>query len=327
MVKIDRIIAKFLILFILPGVVLSQTKDKIKQHTEYLSSDELEGRGTGSRGIRLAAAYIAEQFSKMGLEQANGESYYQDFPYPGQEEPESNIVGFIRAMNPSKKSIVFTAHYDAYGIIPVEGQNDSICNGAQDNAVGVGAMIELARIFANEVVPGHNIVFVATAGEEFGQYGSRYYVQNPVFPSDEIIICLNVDGFNVYGPREDYFIFPRQGVDFIDKIESILKPNGWYYDSPDWVDGMNTSFDTASFLAEGIPALTLWMGNRLKGGSIAKPLQLGGIHTPQDELSMDWNWEGIEDHITIYKTIANYFLDNPNGIRVTDPSLFLKNDK
>jgi len=300
----------------------AQLKERIKSHTAYLSSDELEGRGQGSKGIELAAAYIAKQFKNNGLKPHNGNSFYQKFSVPESIGLETNIIGYLDAAEPSDKSIVFTAHYDAYGIRKEPGQQDSIYNGARDNAVGVSALIELARTFANEKTPRHNIVFVATAAEEFGRHGSKYYVNNPLLPSNEIIICLNIDGLNVSGIRTDYFILPRQGIDFIDKVESILRPSGWHYNSPNWVDGLNKNFDTASFLSNGIPAVTIWVGDRLKDGSFAKPLPFGPIHTPDDEINKYWNWNGVEEHLQLYKTIADYFLENPNGIRVTNPKLF-----
>ena len=313
-----------LALLIFPLALFSQPEAHIKTHTEYLASDKLEGRGTGSKGIRMAAEYIAGQFRAIGLKGINGDSYFQNFPIPDQREMESNVVGIIEAGSPSSKSIVFTAHYDAYGTRNEEGQTDSIYNGARDNAVGVAALIELARMFKQDGPPGHNLVFMATSAEEFGQHGSNYYVEHPVFPTEEIIICLNIDGFNVTGPREDYFVFPRQGVDFVDEIETLLAPLGWHYISPDWVDQMNTSFDTASFLKEGIPALTLWTGDRLKGGQMAEPPSLGGIHSPDDEVTALWDWEGVEDHLQLYKVIAEHFLKKPGGISVTDPTLFTK---
>ncbi len=311
------------ILALLPFEPSAQVVDNFKSHTAYLASDELQGRGTGSEGIQLAADYIAKQFNSIGLQPINNGSYFQKFPYPGQKKMESNVIGIISAAIATKRSIVFTAHYDAYGIQHIEGSKDSIHNGARDNAIGVAALIELAQQFSSENKPMQNIVFIATAGEEFGAYGSQYYVDNAVFPKEEITICLNIDGFNVSGPREDYFIFPRQGIDFIDEIESISKSLGWQYISPDWIDSMNTNFDTASFLAKGVPAFTLWTGGRLKGGEIAKPIQFGQIHGPDDEINEFWNWEGVEDHISLYKAIANYFLEHPSGISVTNPQLFV----
>ena len=311
-----------LLCLVVPLLITGQTKENIKQHTEYLASDALGGRGAGSKEIRLAATYISEQFTGIGLEPYSGQSFYQHVPIPGKTLNEKNVIGIIRGRGQSSKSIVFTAHYDAYGIRKEIGQQDSIYNGAQDNAVGVAALIEIARLFKQAEPPVYNLVFLATAAEEFGMYGSKYYVDHPVFPSDEIIICLNIDGFNVRGPREDYFIFPRQGVNFIESIKQLLRPMGWYYLPPDWVDEMNTNFDTASFLSKGIPALTLWVGGRLKGGQPANTVNLGGIHTPQDEVSELWNWEGVEDHLMLYKTIADFFLIHPENIRVTDKELF-----
>ncbi|MFQ5683767.1 MAG: M20/M25/M40 family metallo-hydrolase [Candidatus Binatia bacterium] len=305
----------------------AQVVENFKAHTEYLASDELGGRGTGSKDIRLAAEYIARQFKSIGLQPIANRSYYQQFPIPGQTKAEANIIGIIPAGSATNHSLVFTAHYDAYGddadgFGEIEEQEDTINNGALDNATGVAAIIEIARIFKTEKAPVQNLVFVATAAEEGGLYGSRYYVEHPVYPLQGITICLNIDGFNVSGQREDYYIMPRQGVDFVDEIESIAASMGWFYVSPDWVDQMNTSFDTASFLAKRIPAFTLWTGNRLKGGKTAPPIEFGKIHTPDDEVNKNWNWDGVADHIALYKAIADYFLSHPDSISVTDPTLF-----
>jgi len=306
----------------LPLSSRAQVVDNFKAHTEYLASDELGGRGTGSKDIRLAVEYIAGQFKLIGLQPIADQSYYQQFPIPGQIEIEANVIGMIPAASATNRSLVFTAHYDAYGIREIEGQEDTIYNGARDNAIGVAAVIEIARIFKTEKAPAQNLIFVATAAEESGKYGSRYYVEHPVYPLQEITICLNIDGFNVSGEIEDYYVMPRQGVDFVDEIESIASSMGWFYVPPDWVDKMNKNFDTALFLAKGIPAFTLWTGNRLKGGKTAPPIEFGKIHTPDDEINKNWNWDGVEDHIALYKAIADYFLNHPDSISVTDPTLF-----
>jgi hypothetical protein len=314
---------KFLVVFILISLNSSaQTIENFKKHTAYLSSDKLEGRGNGSRGIILAADYISKQFKAIGLDPIYKNSFFQRFPYPDQEQLESNIVGFIPALPATEKSIVFTAHYDAYGIRKIEGSNDSIHNGARDNAIGVAALIELARMYKNEKPPAQNIIFIATAAEEFGQYGAEFYLENPLFSIDDITLCLNIDGFNVSGSREDFFVMPRQGVDFIDEIEFIAKEKGWIYNPPDWIDGMNTNFDTSSFLRRKVPAFTLWTGNQLIGGGKAVQINFGSIHSPEDEMNDSWNWDGVVDHLELYKAMSDYFLSNPGGIKVTEPELF-----
>ncbi len=309
-------------IFSLPTILCAQFKEKVKEHTIHLASDALQGRGTGSTCIQLAADYIAAQFGEIGLQKIESNTYFQKFSLPGQTALEKNVIGIIPASQPTKTSIVFTAHYDGFGVVTKVGEQDSIYNGARDNAVGVAALIELARAFKKEITLKHNLVFIATAAEEVGHYGSKYYVNHPIYPIKEIVLCLNIDGFNVSGPREDYFVFPRQGIDFLNLVTGILKQKGWHYLSPDWVDSMNTNFDTASFLEKGIPAITLWTGTRLKNGKMAQPIEFGAIHSPQDEVTHLWNWEGIDDHLLMYKAVADYFLRHSEKIKVAHPEFF-----
>ncbi|MGI9530389.1 M28 family peptidase [Lutimonas sp.] len=301
---------------------LSLTIERFKENTIYLSSDELGGRGAGSEGIKLAASHIANEFSKIGLETLPDGTYVQLFDYPEQEEQESNIIGFIPAQEPTTKSLIFTAHYDGYGIIKNVDQSDSIYNGARDNAIGVAALMELARIYVDQKAPKVNLVFMATAGEEFGLVGSSYYLEHPVFNADDIVMCLNIDGFNVSGKRANFFVMPRQGVDFVDDMVLVAQRCGWIYDPPEWVDSMNKNFDTASFLSRNIPAMTLWIGDRLLNGEMAPKLNFGNIHSPEDEINGAWDWSGVQDHLELYKNAADYFINLNSSVHVNDPGLF-----
>ncbi len=289
------------------------------EHATYLASDDLMGRGTGSEYIHLTTDYIANQYRSMGLRHYAQDSYLQSFSIPGVSEEESNVIGFIPARAKTTSSLVFTAHYDAYGVVDGE-----VYNGARDNAIGVAALIELARLFTEEAAPDQNLVFIATAAEEGGQYGSRHYSQNPLFPLEEITIAINIDGFNVSGPREDYFVIPPEGIDYLDEIDAVATNLGWVYDSPDWVGSLNISFDTTTFLFNGIPAFTLWIGDRGKGGEEILSPDFGSIHSPDDEITDRWDWSGVEEHLMLYKALADYFIENPTGISVTDTALFFR---
>jgi Zn-dependent M28 family amino/carboxypeptidase len=316
---------RFLVVLVVLLVVFpacADTTDNIKGHTEYLSADRLGGRGTGSQGIKLAADYIATQFGEIGLNQLPNGSYLQSFNIPGQDTAESNVVGYIISAKPTTRSIVFTAHYDAFGVIEKEGQEDVIYNGALDNAVGVGALIELARLYKSAGAPEQNLIFIATAAEEVGQFGAEHYLSHPLFPLEDITLNLNFDGFNVSGLRTDYFIMPRQGIAYAEQIKTVGSTTGWLYQSPGWEDQMNKKFDSATFLAKGIPALTLWIGNRMNNGEQALPTKFGAIHSPDDEINPFWDWTGVEDHLNLYKSIADYYLENGARISVSNPELF-----
>ena len=312
--------------FLTPGIGFAQqeTTRAIKAHTEYLSSDALEGRGQGSKGSVEAAKYIAHAFKSKGLQPVSSGSYYQLFKVPGTELTERNVIGIIPAVQPTQESIVFTAHFDGYGISAANAAGDSIYNGAVDNAIGVAALIELAGLYSAGDLPVKNLVFIATAAEEFGAYGSKHYLKDPVFPVAEILFNFNIDGFNNTGQRLDFFVMPKRGVDFIGTMQIVAEENGWEYQPSGWEDTMDQKFDSSIFLAAGVPAATIWTGDRLKDGSQATVKGLGGIHNPDDEINEFWDWSGVEEHLLLYKSLADAVLSGRLKGKVLEGTLFAK---
>lgn len=106
-----------------------------------------------------------------------------------------NTIGWIEGSDPEYRDeyVVFTAHMDHVGIgRPVDG--DSIYNGADDDASGTAAIIELAQAFASlPTPPRRSLVFMTVSGEERGLLGSRWYVEHPLFPLGATVANLNID--------------------------------------------------------------------------------------------------------------------------------------
>ncbi len=184
----------------------AQTLDSqaISAHIEYLASDSLEGRGTGTVGEIKAANYIADWFRKAGLQPmgSNG-SFFQPFgvmiQYEGvpHQVTARNVTGYLD--NSAAQTVVVGAHYDHLGKGYQSGSltPDSealIHNGADDNASGVAGIIELARYFAeNRVREKYNILFVAFSGEELGLLGSKYFANHPTVPMESVACMINMD--------------------------------------------------------------------------------------------------------------------------------------
>ncbi len=328
-----KIFVGIVIILSFSQICTSQDIEALKANTAYLASDELGGRGPGSEGIRKAAEHIAEQFRKVGLKPFNADGYFQTFEIPGQKQPESNVIGYLPAGKKTSRSVVFTAHYDGYGIREVEGTDDKIHNAAIDNAAGAAALIEMARIFAGRERPSQNLVFIATAAEELGARdtdskltGAEYYAENPLFELSGISIVLNIDGINASGPAADFFVMPRQGIDFLGEILEAAKPFPIKYDPPDWIDGMNKGFDTAAFLSRGIPAVTIWSGFRRRPEAKGPVPRFGRVHSPDDELNETWNWDGTAEYLRLYEAIADHFLKNVKKAGVSDRDLFKRDE-
>lgn len=192
-----------------------------------LAHDSMEGRGTGAPGSARAARFIANRMREAGLQPAGDSGFYQRIPLAmverrrqlpdGQEQvitrPASlpsfadldtipagrrlaavNVVGVLPGSDSALASevVLVDAHYDHVGIrAPVNG--DSIYNGADDDASGVVAMLEVARQIAAGPRPRRTIVFLATTGEEVGLVGTNWYVAHPVLPLDRHVANLEFE--------------------------------------------------------------------------------------------------------------------------------------
>jgi Zn-dependent M28 family amino/carboxypeptidase len=172
--------------------IISKT---LLENIEYLSGDELKGRKTGSEGNAEARAFILSEFKNIGLE-THYTDFQQEFSFDNRRESKTyedavNIVGFV-AGSESEKLIVITAHYDHVGVGRPNAEGDSIYNGADDNASGTAALIELAKYFKKNR-PRHSMMFAALDGEEMGLQGARALIKDFPFPLEQIVLNINMD--------------------------------------------------------------------------------------------------------------------------------------
>jgi len=107
-----------------------------------------------------------------------------------------NVVAVLPGSDPALRDeyVVFSAHMDHVGVRNMNASGDSIFNGADDNASGTSALLEVAEAFASmETPPARSLVFLAVSGEEKGLLGSRYYSDHPTVPIEKIVANINVD--------------------------------------------------------------------------------------------------------------------------------------
>jgi Zn-dependent M28 family amino/carboxypeptidase len=185
------------LLFFLSFNSWSQNLDSVAllQDLEYLSSDLLIGRKTGSKGNVEAKEYLIHHFTQLGLEK-HYPNYEQKFSFENRREAKTyenaiNVVGFV-AGRTHRKLIVVTAHYDHVGIDHRNASGDSIYNGADDNASGTAALMALASYFS-ENRPEHSILFAALDAEEMGLQGAKALVRDFPFALDQILVNINMD--------------------------------------------------------------------------------------------------------------------------------------
>ena len=247
----------------------------------FLASDELQGREAGFHGSRVTSEYIVSLLQWMGVSPL-ADSYFQPFDAYRKERqkkgrlevhPDSiaklkqevhqklsmrNVLGMIPGKN-TKEYVIVGAHFDHLGIDPAL-DGDQIYNGADDNASGVSAVLQIARAFlASGQQPERNVIFAFWDGEEKGLLGSKYFVQTCSFLS-QIKGYLNFDmiGRNnkPQQPKQVVYFYTAAHPVFGDWLKEDIRKYGLQLE-PDyraWENPIGGS-DNGSFAKVGIPII------------------------------------------------------------------------
>ena len=120
-----------------------------------------------------------------------------------------NVIGKLTGSKYPNETVSYGGHWDAYGIGPADAQGRTIRPGAADDAVGLAAMIEIARQFAAGPRPERTLLFAAWTAEERGLLGSEYYAQHPLYPHETMVANLTLDTLQSAGPVKDVVLIGK----------------------------------------------------------------------------------------------------------------------
>ncbi len=181
------------------------SKERIAKIMAYLTSDELQGRDTGSEGIEKAARYIEDIFDANNI--APYFNSYRD-TLSNFDKPAFNVVGFLEGSDKKLKNefVVIGAHYDHIGVIESQG-GDNIANGANDNASGTTTVLELARHFGKTRSNRRSIIFALFSGEEKGLLGSKHLAKKLKAQNMDLYTMLNFEMVGVPLVDKNYFMY------------------------------------------------------------------------------------------------------------------------
>lgn len=245
---------------------------KQQQILSFLADDCARGRSTGTLGHQMIGKYIRDQFEAYGLHPFQGH-YYQGFRCDSSLVGR-NIVGIVPSIIPSDKYVIVSAHYDHIGAL-----NGFVYNGADDNASGVTALMNLAEIFGTmhkaKMGPDKNIVFVAFDAKENSMAGSRHFVKELGIPKEKIVCNINMDQIGcvlepVHKNRPDYLIILGENTLKKENRGKLAVCNNFYnihldldftfYGSEAFTTLYYKLSDQVAFSEAGIPALLLTSG-------------------------------------------------------------------
>ncbi len=216
----------FALLLLAPALAAAQrptTAADVRRILYPLADDSMRGRMTASPGEAMAARFIAAEMQRIGLKPLGDSGYFQRIPvaivpinpprrgrtervmllgsfadrdtFPAaQRRTAVNVLGMLEGTDPALKNevVLVDAHFDHVGVgTPVNG--DSIYNGADDDASGTTAVLEIARQMAEGPAPKRTVLFVTTTGEEMGLVGTRWFIEHPPIPLAQFVANLEIE--------------------------------------------------------------------------------------------------------------------------------------
>jgi hypothetical protein len=167
---------------------------QLEADVAWLASDALDGRGSAAPGGLAARELLIDELTAIGAgwnDAASGrDAYLQPF-----DQGRANLLAILPGAVHPDEYVVVGAHYDHFPSTVCNAiGDDSICNGATDDAAGVAVVLEIGReIAALSAPPSRSVVLALWDGEELGLLGSNYYVDHPLAPLANVVADVNFD--------------------------------------------------------------------------------------------------------------------------------------
>jgi Zn-dependent M28 family amino/carboxypeptidase len=223
-----------------------------------------------------------------------------------------NVAGILRGSVRPDESIVYTAHWDHFGIGEKEN-GDSIFNGAVDNGTSMAWELSIGKAFSSlKKRPERSIVLLFPTAEEQGLTGSLFYIENPPLPVEKTVACLNNDLLLPIGRMKDVMITGFGQSELDEYVRRAAQEQDRYIiGDPDSHTGMYFRSDHFSFARKGIPSLFV-RGNtdsrefgKEWAGMMVKDYIDNRYHRTSDNYEPGkWNFEGIREDAQLAFTVG-----------------------
>jgi Zn-dependent M28 family amino/carboxypeptidase len=210
-----------------------------------------------------------------------------------------NVVGVLPGTTRAAETVVYGAHWDAYGRNAFDPPADRTRNGAIDNATGTATMLEIARAFAAGPRPQRSVLFAAWTAEEKGLLGATWYANNPLRPLETTAAAFNLDPHVVLDAARNLDLVGPGRTPLEADLKRVARANGLRVD-----DEVNTEAgwyfrsDHYAFAEKGVPTVyfragtDLRRGGRAAGERIKAAYNARCYHQTCDEFDPGWTMAG-----------------------------------
>ncbi|HWU92109.1 MAG TPA: M28 family metallopeptidase [Sphingomicrobium sp.] len=275
-----------------------------------------EARTTAFRPIDLKATFTA------------------DIPVALSHITSHNVLGKLTGSTHPDEIVSYGGHWDAYGIGPADAQGRTIRPGAADDALGLAAMLEDARLFAAGPRPQRTLLFAAWTGEERGLLGSEYYAQHPLFPMDKMVANLTFDTLQWNGPVKDAVLVGKGQSEMEEYLAAAAKAQGRYVTDENHPErGLFYRADHFSFAKRGVPVLLdmalagaydMVDGGRPAGEKWLNSFTANCYHQTCDAWAPSWDLRGAAQEAELFYAIGNRLANSRDWPKYYPSSEFAK---
>jgi Zn-dependent M28 family amino/carboxypeptidase len=238
-----------------------------------------------------------------------------DIPVRHEAIESHNVLAKIDGVARPAETIMFSGHWDAYGIGAPDAQGHAIRPGANDDGLGIAGIIELARAFKAGPPPDRTMVFAAWTGEERGLLGSGFYGANPLFPVETTVANFTIDILQTAGPAHDVILIGQGQSELEADLAKAAAAQGRVI-TPDAQPqrGLFYRADHFSLARHGVPVLLLMgigggadliAGGRTAGDKWVKDYTANCYHQTCDSWSADWDLRGAVQDIGLFYVLGH----------------------
>ena len=266
-----------------------------------------------SAGQNLAELSIAARrrdFKPVDLDT----TFSASFPVKSDVVQSQNVLAKISGTSKPDESIIYGAHWDAYGEGEPDEQGRIYRAGANDDALGVAGLFEIARAFKSGPAPKRSVIFAFWTAEERGLLGSEYYAANPIYSLDKTVANFDLDILQTAGRSKDVILVGKGQSTLEDDLARFAQAQGRTVSEESLPErGLFYRADHFSLAKRGVPVM-LMMGiagasDLVEGGTDAGQAWVDAYtgdcyHAACDAWSEDWNLAGAVEDIALFRDMG-----------------------
>lgn len=265
-----------------------------------------------------AAAARSRDFRPVSL---GGETLSVNVPVTSETVMSHNVLARITGARRPAETISYGAHWDAYGVGTVpDAQGKTIRAGALDDASGIAAVLEVARMFKAAPPPERTILFGIWTGEERGLLGSEHFVASGLYPAKKMVADITFDTLQPNGRARDFVLIGKGQSTLEDDLATAAAAQGRTI-TPDAKPERGLFFraDHFSFAKRGVPSLIMMAlgggvdlvnGGRAAGDKWVSEFTANCYHQPCDEWHPDWDLSGAAQDADLGYAIGRRLADS-----------------